>query len=168
MIAMPITPFCTPSRNHCGSNAHFSTPPFPPRVPTSPEQPNSSAHTTQTKQIATVSPSSRGGPSRIPECRSLDDALRYWNDGAPEKGLITALKLWPDIYSSSAYASEAVKFGNIRFVTQEFTKHCDGSWLVFEELYPGLRHKYTRLLKAVRVARKRRGEAKSHHSSQRK
>ena len=161
MIATPITPFCTPSRNRCSSNVHISTPQLPPRVPTSPERPRSSAHTTQTVQIAT------GSPSRIPECRSLDDALRYWNDGAPEKGLITALKLWPDLYSSSEYASEAVKFGNIRFVTEEFTKHCDGSWPLFEELFPGLRHKYTRLLKAVRVARKRRGEAKSRRSSRR-
>ena len=158
MIATPITPFCTPSRNRCTPNAHLSTPQLPPRVPTSPERPRS---TTQTEQIAA------SGPSRIPECRSLDDALRYWNDGAPEKGLITALKLWPDLYSSSAYASEAVKFGNIRFVTEEFSKHCDGSWPVFEELFPGLRYKYTRLLKAVRVARKRRGEAKSRRSSRR-
>jgi hypothetical protein len=149
MIATAITP----SRNRCGFN-FSSTPRFPPRVPMSPERPSSSAHTTQIEQIATISQSSRGDPSRIPECHSLDDTLCYWNDGAPERGLITALNVWPNIYSSSAYASEAVKFGNIRFVTEEFTEHCDGSWLVFKELYSGLWHKYTRLLKAVRVAQK--------------
>ena len=148
MIATPITP----SRNHCSSTAHFSTPQLPSRVLTSPDWPSSNAHTTQTEQIAAILPSPHSGPSRIPECHSLDDALHYWNDGAPENGLITALKLWPDIYTSSAYALEAVKFGNICFVTEEFTKHCDGSWLVFEELYPGLQHKYTRLPKAVQVA----------------
>ena len=162
MIATPITP----STNHCGSTAHFSTPQLSSRVLTSPEQPSSNAHTTRPEQIAAILPSSHSsGPSRLPECYSLDDALCYWNDGAPEKGLIAALKLWPDIYTSSAYALEAVKFGNIHFVTEEFTKHCDGSWLVFEELYPGLQHKYTRLLKAVQVAQKQRGEAKSCHSS---
>ncbi|KIM83638.1 hypothetical protein PILCRDRAFT_7051 [Piloderma croceum F 1598] len=34
------------------------------------------------------------GPPRIPTANSLDDVLRYWEDGAPEKGLVVPLANW--------------------------------------------------------------------------
>ncbi|KAJ7645104.1 hypothetical protein DFH06DRAFT_1333400 [Mycena polygramma] len=100
-------------------------------------------------------------PSRIPETNTLDDALAYWEYGCPQKGLNTPLKDWPNLFKSSEYASEAVKLGNIRSVCSEFNVQCGGDHVAFEEKYPGLRKKFTRLMKAVRVERKLRGETKS-------
>lgn len=100
-------------------------------------------------------------PARIPETRSLDDALRYWESGAPERGLMVPLKLWASTYSTSDYASQAVKLGHIRFVQHEFYVICEGDYGLFESRFPGLRYKYTKLIKAVANARKDRGEAKS-------
>ena len=105
-------------------------------------------------------------PSRIPETNTLDDALQYWESGAPEKGLLLPLKSWYAFHSSE-YASEAVKLGNIRFVREEFVVHCKEDWDLFESRYPGLRSHYTKLLKAVRHARQQRGEAKCRRSRKR-
>ncbi|KAJ6506544.1 hypothetical protein C8R45DRAFT_922728 [Mycena sanguinolenta] len=71
-------------------------------------------------------------PSRIPETNTLDDALAYWERGEPEKGLDVPLKDWASL---------------------DFT--------AFEAKFPGLREKFTMLMKAARVARKLRGDTKS-------
>ncbi|KAJ7227574.1 hypothetical protein C8J57DRAFT_1535024 [Mycena rebaudengoi] len=104
------------------------------------------------------------GPSRIPETNSLADALYYWQHGAPEKGLVIPLNHWSALFNSSQYSTEAVKLGNIRFVCEEFLIQCEGNEQLFEERYPGLKNKFTKLMKAVRVARKARGEAKTRQS----
>ncbi|KAF7354486.1 hypothetical protein MVEN_01137900 [Mycena venus] len=103
-------------------------------------------------------------PSRIPETKTLDDALTYWEHGAPQKGLDVPLKEWATLFKSSEYTSEAVKLGNIRFVCEEFRIHCNGDFAVFEEKFPGMRRKFTMLMKSVRAERKLRGEAKSRNS----
>ncbi|KAF7351924.1 hypothetical protein MVEN_01154200 [Mycena venus] len=103
-------------------------------------------------------------PSRIPETKTLDDALAYWEHGAPQKGLDVPLKDWAALFKSSEYTSEAVKLGNIQFVCDEFRVHCNGDFTTFEERFPGLRRKFTALMKAVRAARKLRGETKCRSS----
>lgn len=103
-------------------------------------------------------------PSRIPETKTLDDALEYWEHGSPDKGLNIALKNWSDIFKPSEYKSEAVKLGNIRFVCDEFNIHCGGNYGRFGMKFPGLRNKFTVLMKAVRAERKMRGETKSRSS----
>ncbi|KAJ7856796.1 hypothetical protein B0H14DRAFT_2578627, partial [Mycena olivaceomarginata] len=92
---------------------------------------------------------------------TLDDALRYWEHGYPEKGLDIPLKKWSEQFKPSEYAKEAVKLGNIRFVCEEFHQHCGADFIAFEAKYPGLRKKFTMLMKAVRVQRKIRGDTKS-------
>ena len=100
-------------------------------------------------------------PSRIPRTTSLDDVLAYWENGAPDKGLVIPLKQWVDIFDPSDYQPEAVKLSNIRFIWEEFAIECQGDFNLFEAKFPGMRNQYTKLLKAVREARKARGEAKS-------
>ncbi|KAJ7637951.1 hypothetical protein DFH06DRAFT_1432567 [Mycena polygramma] len=100
-------------------------------------------------------------PDRIPQTNTLDDALAYWDNGCAPKGLNTPLKDWTTLFKSSEYTSEAVKLGNIRAVCTEFKIQCRGDHGIFEGKYPGLRKKFTRLMKAVRVERKLRGETKS-------
>lgn len=100
-------------------------------------------------------------PTRIPETNTLDDALRYWEHGCPEKGLDIPLKKWSEQFKPSDYAKEAVKLGNIRFVCEEFHQHCGADFIAFEAKYPGLRKKFTMLMKAVRAQRKIRGDTKS-------
>ncbi|KAJ6453415.1 hypothetical protein C8R47DRAFT_1083408 [Mycena vitilis] len=85
-------------------------------------------------------------PDRIPQTNTLDDALAYWDNGCAPKGLNTPLKDWTTLFKSSEYTSEAVKLGNIRA--------CRGDHGIFEGKYPGLRKKFTRLMKAVRVEQK--------------
>jgi hypothetical protein len=87
--------------------------------------------------------------------------VRYWEQGAPENGLDTPLKDWASLFSPSDYEGEAVKFGNVRSVYAEFQNQCMGDYDRFEEKFPGLRGKFTLLLKAVRKARQARGEAKT-------
>ncbi|KAJ7087564.1 hypothetical protein B0H15DRAFT_982779 [Mycena belliarum] len=101
------------------------------------------------------------GPSRIPETKSLDDALEYWEHGSPQKGLNIPLKNWSTQFKSAEYASEAVKLGNIRFVCEEFQVRFGGDHVAFEAKFPGMRNKFTMLMKAIRVERKLRGETKS-------
>jgi hypothetical protein len=103
------------------------------------------------------------GPPRIPETRSLDDALRYWEEGDEGKGLIVPLNRWCIGYQPSAYRSQAQKLSMIGIVCDEFNGHCKGDWELFEQTYPGLRYKYTKLVKAVRDARIMRGETKQRH-----
>ncbi|KAK7016515.1 hypothetical protein R3P38DRAFT_2785719 [Favolaschia claudopus] len=100
-------------------------------------------------------------PSRILSTKSLDDALTYWNHGAPGKGLDVPLKDWLTLFKPLDYSSEGVKFGNIRFVCEEFYTHCNGDFTLFELEFPGLRQRFTLLMKAVREKRKTRGDTKS-------
>ncbi|KAJ7748139.1 hypothetical protein B0H16DRAFT_1725751 [Mycena metata] len=100
-------------------------------------------------------------PTRIPETNTLDDALQYWEHGCPQKGLTVALKHWSQQFKSSDYAKEAVKLGNIRFVCEELITHYGRDFVAFEAKYPGLRRKFTMLMKAVRAERKIRGDTKS-------
>ncbi|KAK7029766.1 hypothetical protein R3P38DRAFT_3188637 [Favolaschia claudopus] len=104
-------------------------------------------------------------PSRIPSTKSLDDALTYWNHGAPGKGLDVPLKDWLTLFRPLDYSSEGVKFGNIRFVCEEFYTHCNGDFTLFELEFPGLRQRFTLLMKAVREKRKTRGDTKSRKRS---
>ncbi|KAJ6486281.1 hypothetical protein DFH09DRAFT_1291609 [Mycena vulgaris] len=103
-------------------------------------------------------------PSRIPETKTLDDALEYWVHGSPRKGLDVPLKNWAALFKSTEYASEAVKLGNIRFVCEEFEVQCGEDHERFESKFPGLRAKFTMLMKAVRAEHKLRGESKSRQS----
>ncbi|KAF8326289.1 hypothetical protein F5887DRAFT_1084601 [Amanita rubescens] len=107
-------------------------------------------------------------PSRIPRTTSLDDVLAYWENGAPDKGLMVPLKQWADLFDPSDYQTEAMKLSNIRFIWEEFAIECHGNFSLFEAKFPGMRHQYTKLLKAVREARKERGEAKSRNRTSRK
>ncbi|KII85744.1 hypothetical protein PLICRDRAFT_178074 [Plicaturopsis crispa FD-325 SS-3] len=97
---------------------------------------------------------------RIPTTKSLDDALRYWNFGDADKGLTVPLKSWPATFTPADYVSEAQKFSMIKAVCEEFEVRCQSDFTVFEKEYPGLRRSYTKLVKAVREARKRRGDTK--------
>ncbi|KAJ7909902.1 hypothetical protein B0H13DRAFT_2329841 [Mycena leptocephala] len=116
-------------------------------------------------QQATVTPPAyTPRPSRIPEVNTLDDALIYWELGSPQRGLDVPLKYWSTRFRSSEYASEAVKLGNIRFVCDEFKVQCREDHTTFETKFPGLRGKFTMLAKAVRTARKMRGETRSRKS----
>ncbi len=117
-------------------------------------------------QEGLYSPSSTA--ARIPECQSLSDVLQYWNEGAPEKGLTVPLKLWAEKYTTQEMRSEAVKFGKIRFIFEEFSQHCGGDMDVFEAKFPNLSTKYTKLSKAVLEARKERGDSKPRASRIRK
>lgn len=99
-------------------------------------------------------------PSRIPECNTLQDVITYWEDGDQFRGLMVPLRSWPVLWDASEYRSEAVKFSNIRQIYEELTYQCKGDHEVFEGRYPGLKHKFTKLLAAVRAARIARGEAK--------
>ena len=78
------------------------------------------------------------------------------------------LKHWADLLDPSDYQSEAVKLSNIRFIWEEFTVECKGDFGLFEMKFPGMRYQYTKLLKAVREARKGRGEAKSRNRAQKR
>ncbi|KAJ3759479.1 hypothetical protein EV360DRAFT_69470 [Lentinula raphanica] len=105
--------------------------------------------------------SSQPSPSRIPEVHSLDDVVRYWEEGDIRRGLVTPLKDWKKLFDPKEYKSEAVKLSNIRFVYEEFAGQHGGSYDSFETAFPDLRFQYTKLLLAIRKARKARGEAKS-------
>ncbi|KAJ7269030.1 hypothetical protein C8J57DRAFT_1509246 [Mycena rebaudengoi] len=110
---------------------------------------------------STLGPPEITSPSRIPQTKTLDDALDYWQRGAPEKGLTVPLSEWSQRFKSSQYASEAVKLGNIRFVCEEYLIQCGSDNNKFDDMYPGLRKKFTKLMMAVRTARKLRGETKA-------
>lgn len=90
----------------------------------------------------------------------MDDALLYWNDGAPSKGLMVPLKDWSKLFKRSDYSTEQQKHSNIKYVAEEFMGHCKGDWDLFEISYPGLRYQYSKLLKEIRKARIARGTAK--------
>ncbi|KAJ7149449.1 hypothetical protein C8R43DRAFT_1128452 [Mycena crocata] len=149
---------------------HSDGPPSVPEINHSdhhhaPEVPKTVSTSTADHQGSAVSPPlPPPAPSRIPETKTLDDALEYWEHGSPQKGLNVALKTWSTVFKPSEYTSEAVKLGNIRFVCEEFSVHCGGDYGSFETKFPGLRKKFTMLMKAVRTERKRRGETKSRSS----
>jgi hypothetical protein len=94
--------------------------------------------------------------------------LAYWENGAPDKGLVVPLKQWADLFDPSDYQTEAVKLSNIRFIWEEFAIECQGNFDLFEAKFPGMQHQYTKLLKAVREARKERGDAKSRNRTSHK
>ena len=100
------------------------------------------------------------GPPRIPTANSLDDVLRYWEDGAPDKGLVVPLANWCINFKPHEYRNEAQKYSLMGILRDEFVIHCNGDWDVFESRYPDLRHSYTKLIVAVREARIARGETK--------
>jgi hypothetical protein len=102
-------------------------------------------------------------PPRIPKTTSVDDAIRYWEMGDESRGLDLPLKVWVFTYKPSEYRSQAQKLSMIGIVRAEFAEVCSGDWEVFERRYPGLRYQYTKLVKAVRVARIARGDTKSRH-----
>lgn len=107
-------------------------------------------------------------PTRIPTCNSLDDAIMYWEEGDKERGLIVPLQSWVAVWPASEYRSEAAKFGNIRQVYEEYKFKCKGDMDLFESRYPGLRFRFTLLLKAVRAARITRKEAKGRNRTSRR
>jgi len=74
-------------------------------------------------------------------------ALHDWESRYPNK------RLWPQ--------TEAVKYGNIKAVVDEFRIHCHASYQEFESQYPGLRKRYTKLYQAIRKAKIARGDATS-------
>jgi hypothetical protein len=97
---------------------------------------------------------------RIPKTTSIDDALRFWEEGDVSLGLSSPLKMWATIYQPSEYRSEAQKLSMIHILRDEFVKLCKHDWETFETRYPGLRYEYTKLIKAVREARIARGDIK--------
>jgi len=100
---------------------------------------------------------------RIPACGSLDDALTYWDSGCPDAGVMFALHDWESRYPNKRLwpQTEAVKYGNIKSVVDEFRIHCHASYQEFESQYPGLRKRYTKLYQAIRKAKIARGDATS-------
>jgi len=95
---------------------------------------------------------------RIPDTRSLDDCIRYWDLGDEHRGLPLPLKDWPKTFKPSTYRSEAVKWGKIQKVVHEFREVCDSDRDVFESHYPGLSCHYAKLCKAINVERRVRGD----------
>jgi hypothetical protein len=95
---------------------------------------------------------------RIPDTCSLQDCLHYWNLGDVERGLPLALKKWPLHFKPSAYRQEAVKWGKIRKVVNEFQDFYNSDIHLFEAQYPGLSLKYTDLVKAIDVEREKRND----------
>lgn len=73
-------------------------------------------------------------------------------------GLVVPLMRWMELFRPADYSQEATKLGNIKFVYEEFVVHCKEDQDLFEVKFPGLRNQYTKLFKAVRVARLSRGE----------
>lgn len=90
----------------------------------------------------------------------MDDVIKYWEQGAEEKGLMVPLKQWRTLFKTEEYRSEAMKLSMISTVYDEFSVHCEGSWETFEAEYGGLRKHYTKLAKKIRANRIARGEAK--------
>ncbi|KAJ8487334.1 hypothetical protein ONZ45_g14383 [Pleurotus djamor] len=64
--------------------------------------------------------SSSAVPPRIPMTQSMDDVIKYWTVGDPEKGLIHPLQDWSWIYGRKAYLSEEQKLSNIRILYEEY------------------------------------------------
>lgn len=161
--SLPTTPISVP-----GTPTSIRRQTRPAAVPSPRHLP--SGTTDRTTLPITPSPSASSaraytaGPSRIPETTSLDDALRYWNDGDTQAGLLEPLKTWRQKYKSSELGPEAQKLSMIEKVVHEFQVQYRGDWTEFEAAYPGLRKRYTRLVAAVRQARKDRGETKSRKS----
>ncbi|KAK7691283.1 hypothetical protein QCA50_004676 [Cerrena zonata] len=112
-------------------------------------------------QLSLTQASQSQGPGRIPTTRTLEDVIRYWDHGDSKRGLEVPLKLWAVKFAPDQYRSEAQKLSMIQKVYDEFSVHCGGSMQVFDEKYPGLRGKYTKLLHSIRAARKARGDTKS-------
>lgn len=83
-------------------------------------------------------------------------------------GLMVPLQSWQALWEASEYHSEAVKFSNICQIYEEWKYQCKGDYDVFESRYPDLKHKFTKLLGAVRAARIARGETKSRNRMSRK
>lgn len=120
-----------------------------------PSQSYAELHTAQPTTLPhTVDPAK----PRIPDTRTLDDCIRFWNFGDEGRGLRLCLKDWPSAFDKRSYRSEAVKWGRIQRVVDEFEKHCRGDRAVFDSQYPGLSGRYTKLVEAVDAARERRGE----------
>lgn len=94
---------------------------------------------------------------RIPDTRSLNDCLRFWETGDTSKGLLVPLKDWPSRFKPSSYRREAAKWGKVEKVVKEF-RDCSSDHDQFEARYPGLSCSYTKLLKAIDAERECRGE----------
>ena len=101
------------------------------------------------------------GPPRISTAKSLDDVLHYWEEGAPEKGLVVFLANWCLNYNPNEYCSEAQKYSLMGILHDKFKIHCEGDWDVFHNRYPDLQYSYTKLIAAVREARIAQGDTKS-------
>ncbi|KAF4591297.1 hypothetical protein EYR40_009900 [Pleurotus pulmonarius] len=97
---------------------------------------------------------------RIPKTSTMDDVIKYWTKGHPPQGLMGPLRDWPEQFEKKAWASEAVKFSQIKILYEEYMRF-GGIKEAFDKEYPNLWTRYTLLLKAVRVARERRGDTKS-------
>ncbi|KAF9489984.1 hypothetical protein BDN71DRAFT_1435024 [Pleurotus eryngii] len=103
---------------------------------------------------------------RIPKTSTMDDVIKYWTKGHPPQGLPGPLCDWPEQFERKAWASEAVKFSQIKILYEEYMR-LGGSKEAFDKEYPNLWTRYTVLLKAVRVARERRGDTKSRRRGKR-
>ena len=103
---------------------------------------------------ATIDPSRL----RIPDTHTLDECLRYWDNGDVHKGLLVPLKNWPSSFKPSTYRSEAVKWGKIKNVVHEYRDVCGSDRDMFESCYPGLSDRYAKLCKAINTERQTRGE----------
>jgi hypothetical protein len=100
-------------------------------------------------------------PSRIPETNTIHDVIHYWEQGAPEKGLLVPLKDWRTTFEPWKYHTEGQKLSMIKKVYYGFTKQCRGDLNVFSQQFPGLQDQYTKLYLAVRKACLSRGETKT-------
>lgn len=97
---------------------------------------------------------------RIPTTSSLDDVIRLWEAGDHARGVSVPLSQWREMFSPTDFRQEAQKFSMIEKVYEEFNIHCNHNFEEFEERFPGLRGKYTKLVAAVREARVARGDTK--------
>jgi hypothetical protein len=88
-------------------------------------------------------------PMCIPEVKILADVIQYWEEGAPEKGLIIPLKNWESVFQKKNYRSKATKLSNVKFVYQKWAIHCKRNNQIFDAEYGDLCNKYIALQKKI-------------------
>jgi hypothetical protein len=81
--------------------------------------------------------------------RTLEDVIRYWEQGAPERGLVTPLRDWAVVYSSKEYRCEAAKLSNIKYMYNEWAIQYRKDDAQFDCNYAGLRGQYTKLKDSI-------------------
>lgn len=95
---------------------------------------------------------------KIPPVTTLDDLIRFYECGAPEKNLTVPLKDWAAKYDSRSYELPKRRLSEIATVFNEWAIKYERDDTLFDLAYPDLRDQHNALIHAVREARKDRGE----------